>query len=77
MFQIKFAVCLASYSVGNATEHSELCWLGDTNWVYEFDEATFFESESTAENAMLGEKSHGTDARSLSIVKVLCNDCSD
>jgi hypothetical protein len=84
MFQIKFAICLASYSMayrpasyGSATENSELRWLGKTDWVDEFDEAEIFSEELAAESAMLREQIHGIDIRSLSIVKVLWNDYWD
>jgi hypothetical protein len=75
--EIKFAVCMANYSVGSATENSELLWLGNLNWVQGFDEAEFFGDKVAAESALLSEQIHGVDFRSLSIVQVLWSDCSD
>jgi len=77
MFRVKFVVCMANYSIGNATENSELHWLGDLDWVHEFDEAEFFDNKLAAESALLREQIHGVDTRSLSIVQVLCSDYSD
>ncbi len=77
MFQVKFVVCMANYSVGSATENSELFWLGNLNWVQEFDEAEFFGDKVAADAALLREQIYGVDARSLSIVQVLCSDYSD
>ncbi len=49
MFQIKFAICMANYAIGAATESFELSWLGQTDWVDEFDDAKFFNDELEAQ----------------------------
>ncbi|MEG3981841.1 hypothetical protein [Microcoleus sp. D3_18a_C4] len=78
MFQVKFVVCMASYSIGSATESSDLWWLGKFDWTDEFDEAEFFDDKVAAEKCTaLHEQVHGVDTRSLSIVQVLWSDCSD
>lgn len=82
MFQVKFAICMATYSIGNATENSEIVWLGQSGWannasawVDDFDDAKFFDNELDAETLILSEIDG--DPRSFSIVKVLCSDYSD
>lgn len=77
MFQVKFAICMASYSIGTMTETSELYWLGQTDWVDEFDDAKFFNDELEAQTWLKAEELHGIDPRSLSIIKVLWSDYSD
>ncbi|AGZ61815.1 MAG: hypothetical protein AV945_gp08 [Phormidium phage MIS-PhV1B] len=77
MFQIKFVVCMASYAIGAATESFELSWLGQTDWVDEFDDAEFFNDEIEAQARLKAEEVHGIDPRSLSIIKVLWSDFSD
>ena len=47
MSEIKFAICCASYSIGNATEYFRILWIGNDHWVSEFEEADLFD-ESTA-----------------------------
>ncbi len=84
MFQVKYAIVQASYSLGTATISQSFLWLGDGDWVDEFDEldeTAFFDSEDSAEYTLRAilesEEAHGIDARSLSIVKVLWSDYSD
>jgi|GEM_PF-2041264 len=67
---------MANYSNGNATETSELCWLGK-DWVDEFDDAEFFNDEIEAQSRLKAEEIDGIDPRSLSIIKVLWSDYSD
>lgn len=74
MFQVKFAICMASYSIGTMTETSELYWLGETDWVDEFDDAKFFNDELEAQAWLKAEEVDGIDPRSLSIIKVLWSD---
>ncbi len=79
MSEIKYAICCASYSIGNATEYFGILWIGDDHWVTEFEDADLFD-ESTAENVLLNIKAvekDGMDTRSISIIKVLCSDDSD
>ena len=79
MSEIKFAICCASYSIGNATEYFGILWIGNDHWVSEFEEADLFD-ESTAENVLLNIKAVEKDVmntRSISIIKVLCSDDSD
>lgn len=79
MSEIKYAICCASYSIGNATENFGILWIGDDHWVTEFEDADLFD-ESTAENVLLNIKAvekDGMDTRSISIIKVLCSDDSD
>ena len=77
MFQIKFAICMANYSIGNATETSELYWVGleQSGWVDEFDDAKLFDNELDAQSFLVSEIDD--DPRSLSIVRVLLSDYSD
>jgi hypothetical protein len=77
MFQVKFAICMAIYSIGNVTENSELSWLGKNDWVNEFDDAEFFSEELEAQTVLKSEEVHGIDPRSLSVIKVLWSDYSD
>lgn len=53
MLEIKYAVCLASYSIGTATEYSHIQWLGSDGWVCELEDALFFVDCESAKNAIL------------------------
>jgi hypothetical protein len=63
---------MASYSIGNATETSELYWLGENGWVDEFDDAKLFDNELDAQSFLVSEIDN--DPRSLSIVRVLLSE---
>ena len=47
MSEIKYAICCASYSIGNATEYSGILWIGDDHWVTEFEDADLFDGSTT------------------------------
>ncbi|WP_293134882.1 hypothetical protein [Microcoleus sp. bin38.metabat.b11b12b14.051] len=50
----KYAICYVRYSIGEATENSEIIWLTDSplGWVSELEDVRIFDDRSEAENFM-------------------------
>ena len=48
---VKYAVCFIYYSIGEATENSQIVWLTDSPlaWVTDLEGATFWEDKALAE----------------------------
>ena len=68
--EVKFAICKASYSVGDITEHGYVFWLEEKGrWTEDFEEAEFFDTRSDAELRLTEEK-RVPENRNISIVEV-------